>query len=150
MTLSDFDFCGFVTLSRFLRIETAEQALALGDFLGEGEGDEVLDAFYAAGPGVYYVLLDKGWGRVGDTFVLIIKKVPERVLTPPEFLEALSTLSRTFDAAKEPFALARSIKTQGEYHQLTDEQKAMLANLDCDAYEDARQALTGFLEGARP
>lgn len=148
MTLSDFDFCGFVTLSRFLRIETAEQALALGDFLDEG--DEVLDAFYAAGPGVYYVLLDKGWGRVGDTFILIIKKVPERVLTPPEFLEALSTLSRTFDATKEPFALARSIKTQGEYHQLTDEQKALLANLDHDAYEDAKQALTDFLEGARP
>ena len=145
MTLSDFDFCGYVTLSRFFRIDTVEQASALDGFLQQDE--LVQESFQVAGPGLYYILVDKGWDRCGDTLAIIVKKVPEARTTPTEFLSHLTALSAHFDSVSEPFALARDIRTQGQYHDLTPEQKAMIANLDYDAYESAKEGLTSLLEG---
>ena len=143
MTLSDFDSCGYVTLSRFFHIETVEQASVLDGFLQQEE--LVQESFQIAGPGLYYILVDRGWDRCGDTLAFIVKKVPETSIAPAEFLNHLTELSAHFDSVGEPLALARSISTHGG--DLTPEQKAMLTNFDYVAYESAKAGLTNLLEG---
>lgn len=145
MVLSDFEFGGYVTLSRFFHIETVEQASVLDGFLQQEE--LVQESFQIAGPGLYYILVDRGWDRCGDTLAFIVKKVPETSIAPAEFLNHLTELSAHFDSVGEPLALARSISTQGQYRDLTPEQKAMLTNFDYVAYESAKAGLTNLLEG---
>ena len=145
MVLSDFEFGGYVTLSTFLRIEVLEHAEALDDFLQEH--DLVQESFRVAGPGLYYILVDKGWDRGGDSHAIIIKKVPDGVPTVIEYLRGLALARDHFERLAEPLALARSISTQGQYRDLTPEQKAILTNFDYVAYESAKAGLTNLLEG---
>ena len=144
MTLSDFEFGGYVTLSTFLRIEVLEHAEALDDFLQEH--DLVQESFRVAGPGLYYILVDKGWDRGGDSHAIIIKKVPDGVPTVIEYLRGLALARDHFERLAEPFHLMREVGSRRSYATLTDEQRDIIHRADHDAYREARAALLGYLE----
>lgn len=140
MILSDFEFGGYVTLSTFLRIEVLEHAEALDDFLQEH--DLVQGAFRVAGPGLYYILVDKG----GDSHAITIKKVPDGVPTVVEYLQGLALARDRFERLAEPFHLMREVGSRRSYATLTDEQRDITHRADHDAYREARAALLGYLE----
>ena len=143
MILDAFSIGGFSTLSKFLLIETREQAQALDEFIG---CEDISEAFTIAGPGTYYILFDKGWNRAGDYAHTIIKKVPEKPETPNEFLHTLAQAQKVYDTSQAPFALARDIRTNKDYAALSEQDKQILSGMDTEALMEAQQTINDILE----
>ena len=144
MILDEFSLSGFSTLSKFFLIETKEQAQTLDEFIG---CEDISEAFTIAGPGTYYILFDKGWNRAGDYAHTIIKKVPEKLETPNEFLHTLMQAQKVYDKEQAPFALARDVRTNKDCATLSDEDKQTLSGMSTKALMDAQQAIDDILEG---
>lgn len=144
MDFRDFDFCGFNTLSRFFRLDTRADAEALDAFFGCAG---VSESFEVAGPGTYYVLVDKGWDRVGDYSSLIIKRVPDAPRRVDDTLAHLACLKEKAETAREPFALLDEMRRTKTYAQCTADELAIMAKMDTDALFAAEAAVTNFMIG---
>lgn len=145
MNINDFSSSGFVNLTRFFLLESAEDAKTLDEFLNFESG-EVEESFMIAGPGTYFVMCDLGWDRLGNRSVVIVEKV-DRVLTPTRFLSRLSYLKGEVDRYGEPFSLMRDIHSNEDLAALPPEKREVIERMDLEKYQKARDAAQDFLEG---
>lgn len=149
MYYEDLESGGFFTLSRLFAIASMKQAQRLDKFLDTTS--DFQEAFEVAGPGTYYVHVDRGWDRVGGYSNLLIKKIPNtHPATVPEFFRELKRLKAIADYEAEPFAVLRDIGRGAErYAQASDEEKAIASRASAEKYTQTKDDVVAYLEGEK-
>lgn len=153
MKLSDFDFCGFASMSRVIFVRDLAEAKKLSRFLSN---EDFIKNFNEHGPGKYYVRVTEGWDRGGDYAVRDIVFIPEVALTWEETVNQLKVLNKIKKKSNDPFCIAQELQHSARalgqtyeeaYAAMTPKNQKIYDSMDVDANESASNNLENFLNG---